>query len=179
MAYFTLFLPGRPEPEGRIEPITADEFTIGRERDNHLIVLDSRVSRHHVRVVREAEGYFLVDNDSANGTWIDNRKVTRQRLREGDKIQLGDSQLIFSEAPAPVPAVSPNRQLPLTPDLAGVSGRVTAPHPVPPPDPVETLPQPPPPPVAVPRKIFCVNCGQALDAGDRFCTACGFAAFPE
>ena len=184
MAYFTLFLPGRPEPEGRIEPIVSDDFSMGRERDNQLIILDSRVSRHHARVVREADGYYLVDNDSANGTWISNRKVTRQLLQDGDSVHVGDSELVFSLAPAPAP--SPDRRIPLVPDLAGVAGKVTAPHSTPPPlpDPADTIPHPPPPsppppPAPSPRKVFCVNCGQSLEPGDRFCMACGFAAFPE
>jgi len=176
MAYLTLFLPGRPEPDGRIEALTADDYLIGRERDNHLIVLDSRVSRHHARVTREGEGFYIIDNGSSNGTLVNNQRVTRHLLQEGDSIQVGDSTLVFSGAPAP-PA--PGRPLPLAPDAAGVAGRITVPHATPPPlDPADTIPQPPPPPAAAPRQNFCVNCGQPMDAADRFCMGCGFAAFP-
>ena len=97
-------------------------------------------------------------------------------------MHVGDSELVFSLAPAPAAPPPPDRRIPLTPDLAGVAGKVTAPHSTPPPlpDPADTIPQPPPPPPApAPRKLFCVNCGQNLDPGDRFCMACGFAAFPE
>ena len=57
--------------------LTRDETRIGRAGDRSDLVLDDgQVSRVHAIVKRTGSGYTLVDLDSANGTWIDEQRVS-------------------------------------------------------------------------------------------------------
>ncbi len=52
-------------------------LTIGRAPDNGHVIVDPGVSGHHVRVSYEADGIHLEDLDSANGTFVDGRRIKR------------------------------------------------------------------------------------------------------
>jgi adenylate cyclase len=72
------------------------EVVIGRALECDLVVMDHMVSRRHAKVVAEAAGgHALVDNGSANGVFLNDQSVTRQKLREGDRIQIGQALLIY------------------------------------------------------------------------------------
>jgi serine phosphatase RsbU (regulator of sigma subunit) len=80
----------------RIEPLP---FRIGRQPENDLIIRDSRASRTHARILAEHGEYVLEDCGSRHGTYLNGQRVTRQVLRNSDRIELGaqDSfQLIFA-----------------------------------------------------------------------------------
>lgn len=67
-------------------------FTIGRAAANSLFLKDSqqRVSSYHARIDCHDNGsYFLEDRHSTNGTFINERKITRQELCDGDRIRFG------------------------------------------------------------------------------------------
>ncbi len=69
---------------------------IGRENDNDLILTDPRVSRHHA-TVKLAEGRWVVQDDgSANGTFVNGKKVgLAHSLKPDDRIQIGDTLLVY------------------------------------------------------------------------------------
>ncbi len=69
-----------------LEPLP---FTIGRQADNHLVLRDSRASRHHGRIVEEAGGYVIEDLESRHGIYVNGERVQRQTLRNGDRISFG------------------------------------------------------------------------------------------
>jgi pSer/pThr/pTyr-binding forkhead associated (FHA) protein len=89
------------------------ETNIGRERGNHIILTDPRVSRHHASIVYESGDWVLTDRGSANGTLLNGIPImSPQVLQEGDIISLGDTELVFQHAPglAPKPATRPVRR---------------------------------------------------------------------
>ncbi len=63
--------------------------------DGDIILDDSRVSRRHAQITREAGAFLLRDLDSANGVWVNGVRVTEQPLQEGDVISLGGVELVF------------------------------------------------------------------------------------
>lgn len=71
-----------PLPPGR-------EIVIGRREDTDLRVIDEAVSRRHAAVRLEGEGAVLRDLDSANGTWVDGKRVGEVRLADGARFQIG------------------------------------------------------------------------------------------
>lgn len=76
-------------PDGRIHEIRG-ECTIGRLTDNHLVLHDTVVSRHHARVTRARPGgYLLSDLGSANGTFLN-----RSRLIVAKPAPLGDRDAV-------------------------------------------------------------------------------------
>jgi pSer/pThr/pTyr-binding forkhead associated (FHA) protein len=80
-------------------PIDPLPFEIGRQPGSNLILRDSRVSRAHARILVEDGGYVLEDRGSRHGTFVNGQRVTRQALRNSDKVEFGaqDSyQLVFA-----------------------------------------------------------------------------------
>jgi hypothetical protein len=64
---------------------------IGREHDNTVVILDDAfVSAHHVKI-SVVDGQVLVDDlASRNGTYLNGNRLTdQQRLRAGDRLQVG------------------------------------------------------------------------------------------
>ncbi|MDH6311840.1 hypothetical protein M2137_000599 [Parabacteroides sp. PFB2-10] len=65
-------------------------INIGKENDNHYIVDDPHVSRHHARLEKQEDGvWLLVDLDSTNGTYVNDQQVARKRVNLKDEIRFG------------------------------------------------------------------------------------------
>src|SRR5439155_15092162 len=69
--------------------ITRTPFTLGRQSDNDLVLIDNRISRRHARIVQGEAGYLLEDVDSRHGTYVNGERITSCRLKPGDQISLG------------------------------------------------------------------------------------------
>lgn len=85
--------------------LTAPAYTLGRavECDVRLPENDRLVSRHHARLEREGEQWWIVDL-STNGTFVNGARITaRQALREGDQIGIGRTQIAFDVLADPAP----------------------------------------------------------------------------
>ncbi|MBM0740189.1 FHA domain-containing protein [Phormidium sp. CLA17] len=72
-------------------------WVIGRDRKASLPIPDKRLSRRHAIVQYVADkGFFLMDLDSTNGTFVNNEPVRRPvLLKDGDRIRLGSLSFIF------------------------------------------------------------------------------------
>jgi len=70
-------------------PIGARPVTIGRSPDNDLPVDNLAVSNHHARVYFEAGRLVVEDLDSLNGTFVNDLRVERATLHDGDSIWVG------------------------------------------------------------------------------------------
>lgn len=64
-------------------------LTLGRRVDNHVALADGFVSGHHCRVEKMGDGWHLLDLNSTNGTFVNDRRVANVLLRNGDVIKLG------------------------------------------------------------------------------------------
>jgi len=64
-------------------------ITIGRLPDNGVHIDNLAVSGHHARIVWEGDHFTLEDNNSLNGTFVNNRRVSRVPLKHGDNILVG------------------------------------------------------------------------------------------
>lgn len=82
--------------EGRTFPIDPG-LTIGREAHNTIAMPENRkCSRDHCKVWREGPGrYAVADLGSTNGTLVNDDKITRQALKDGDVIAIGEVSLRF------------------------------------------------------------------------------------
>ena len=82
-----------------------DEVTIlGRSKDCDIQIEDQSVSSKHARVVAEEDEflagnrlYFLEDLKSTNGTGINGKTITREKLNDGDLVKIGFTQFKFVE----------------------------------------------------------------------------------
>ena len=70
--------------------------TVGRREDNDVVVDNMAVSGHHAQIEEEEPNYYiLVDLESLNGTFLNQKKVTRERIFDGDSIIIGKHSLNF------------------------------------------------------------------------------------
>ena len=69
--------------------------TIGREPGNDIQIRSRFVSRQHARIVSNASGVYIEDLGSRNGLTVNTQRVSRQRLRSGDFIRIGRTQLNY------------------------------------------------------------------------------------
>ena len=72
---------------------------IGRSRQCDVVLTDPNISRRHAEVRRDGDQYTLVDLDSTNGLLVNGQEVKRAALAEGDRLQLGTTQLRFERQP--------------------------------------------------------------------------------
>src|ERR1700675_2532934 len=70
-------------------PIGSRPVTIGRSPDNDLPVDNLAVSNYHARVYFEAGRLVVEDLNSLNGTFVNDLRVERATLRDGDLVQVG------------------------------------------------------------------------------------------
>jgi signal transduction histidine kinase/pSer/pThr/pTyr-binding forkhead associated (FHA) protein len=76
-------------------PLKEGSTSIGRARENDIVILDSSLSRQHARLDQSEEQFTLVDLESRNGTYVNGVKVETCALKHGDMIQCGDVVLAF------------------------------------------------------------------------------------
>ncbi len=81
--------------EGESFPVLGERMSIGRRLDSDVFLDDVTVSRRHVVIDRDAEGYVLRDVGSLNGTYVNRKRVDRARLKYGDEVQIGRYRLTF------------------------------------------------------------------------------------
>lgn len=82
-------------PESEIQ--LADRLTVGRSSENLLVINDGNTSRRHAEIRKHgAHGYRIVDLGSANGTWVNARRITAPRdLEDGDTIAIGNALIRY------------------------------------------------------------------------------------
>jgi pSer/pThr/pTyr-binding forkhead associated (FHA) protein len=79
--------------------VPAGGLTIGRNPTEGLVLgSDSLVSRQHARLEYAGGQWILTDVGSRNGTFVNGARVTRQALRPGDQIQIGQCTWVFQTA---------------------------------------------------------------------------------
>jgi hypothetical protein len=94
------YLELQDEPQGQRFALTGPTVRIGRRRDNEVVLDDSSVSRHHAEIHRGRDGSVtLVDLDSLNGVFVNQRQIKRAVLSEGDAVEIGDVRLLFTNLP--------------------------------------------------------------------------------
>ena len=84
---------------GQAHLLTSSSTIIGRSRRCDVVVPDPNVSRQHAEVRRDGDACVLIDLDSTNGVLVNRRAVKRAVLEEGDRIELGATELRFERRP--------------------------------------------------------------------------------
>lgn len=80
---------------GKQHKLDAEDTTIGRGAENHIVLDMDNVSRRHARVLARPDGFFVEDLGSTNGTYVNDLEVGLERLRNGDLIKVGGAILKF------------------------------------------------------------------------------------
>ena len=81
---------------GRTYALDSRQATIGRAPDNAVVIDLDSVSRRHCSVRPQRSAFYLWDEDSTNGTYLNERRLTIERaLRGGDLVRVGSAVLKF------------------------------------------------------------------------------------
>lgn len=78
-----------------LEPVS----TVGRVADREVFLQDDSVSRRHAEIRCVDGQWFVVDLASLNGVFVNDHRVTKGSLNEGDEVRFGSVRLRFSHAP--------------------------------------------------------------------------------
>jgi len=70
---------------------------IGRDLDNEIQLSSADVSRHHARIYNMGDVVEIEDLNSANGTYVNGKKITRVILSHGNEIKIGRIYFFFEE----------------------------------------------------------------------------------
>ena len=70
---------------------------IGRSPDNEIYIKSTFVSRHHAQLISDDEGCTIEDLNSTNGVFVGEKQIKRYRLRDGDVVSLGVSELVYHD----------------------------------------------------------------------------------
>ena len=101
--------------KGKSFRLTGDQqilqWEIGSEGSRDIVIDDEGISAFHAKLVNEGDRWKLIDQMSANGTWVNQKKCNISYLRSGDRIRfalvecqvaLPGADGIIDSAPAPI-----------------------------------------------------------------------------
>jgi Zn-dependent protease with chaperone function len=78
-------------------PLRRRQTRIGRNLDNDIVLNNERVSRYHAEIIRQGSSYFIVDQHSRNGVWLNGKKITAPtQLKAGDRIRISKHEFTFT-----------------------------------------------------------------------------------
>jgi len=87
------------EQQGRIYELRDSAVSIGRYRDNDIVLADRLVAKRHARLIWQEDGSYEIDDLGAfTGIMLNGRRLTSyesQPLHDGDRIQIGQTVLVF------------------------------------------------------------------------------------
>jgi pSer/pThr/pTyr-binding forkhead associated (FHA) protein len=87
--------PGQGAATQRTFPLTSPLTILGRGTDCDLRLVDQGVSRHHAEIRVEDGDVVLLDLGSTNGTFVEGQPIRRVSLRDGTRVTLGRTTLVF------------------------------------------------------------------------------------
>lgn len=73
-------------------------ISIGRTNENDIVLENRGVSRKHAMIEFNNNAAVVIDNESLNGTFVNNRKITEEVLRDSDCITIGKYNLVYHSA---------------------------------------------------------------------------------
>lgn len=79
----------------KVVPLNKDRMTLGRRPYNDIVVDNLAVSGEHAALQVIGNEYFIEDLNSTNGTFINEQKIKRQILKNGDTIEIGKYEIKY------------------------------------------------------------------------------------
>ena len=70
-------------------------YTVGRKVDRDLVIPDPRVSREHASIISENGEFFVVDQGSKHGTFVNGERIDRRKLARNDRLEFGARDVAY------------------------------------------------------------------------------------
>jgi K+-sensing histidine kinase KdpD len=83
--------------KGVAVPIKSRRVRLGRSPENEIVIQDDTVSAFHATISFLNRAHFIEDLESANGTYVNEIRIHRKRLRDGDEIVIGTTRLVYHD----------------------------------------------------------------------------------
>jgi FHA domain-containing protein len=83
---------------GRKHEVTKRSTVLGRSREADVRLADVNVSRRHAELRQEGAAYWIVDLGSTNGLEVNGKRTERARVRDGDRITMGSTEVVFGRS---------------------------------------------------------------------------------
>jgi predicted component of type VI protein secretion system len=104
-----------PSTGGAPVEVRGERVLVGRDPGADVVLNHPSVSRRHAVLERRGTFWVVLDQQSANGTWLDDRRVTEAALQSGQRLRLGALTLTVTvtvtvttaEAAPPAPTYAP------------------------------------------------------------------------
>jgi FHA domain-containing protein len=84
--------------------VQGERVLLGRDPAADVLLNDPSVSRRHAVIERRGAFWVVLDQQSANGTWVDDRRVTEAPLQAGQRLRLGAVTFTVAVPDAPARA---------------------------------------------------------------------------
>lgn len=80
-----------------IERVVSEKkrISIGRTSENDIVLENRGVSRRHAQIEFNDNAAVIIDNESLNGTFVNNRKISEEILRDDDVVTIGKYNLVY------------------------------------------------------------------------------------
>ena len=104
--------------DAALEISAGQKTMVGRDASVDVVINDASVSRRHAIIERRGDAWMVIDQGSANGTWIDDTRVTEAPLEHGQTLRLGAVSFFVAlpegySSVAPLPRVAPKAAPPV------------------------------------------------------------------
>lgn len=114
----------RGQQLGRRIALGAAAVVIGRSADCDFLIAERSVSRAHCRIFQQGEGYWVEDLGSTNSSFVNDEKIERQQLVDGDQLRVGKTVFKFLDVGNPEAGLLAKlRNLAVTDALTGLYNR--------------------------------------------------------
>jgi predicted component of type VI protein secretion system len=149
-----------------------NDADVGRDPSCPVVVNDSSVSRRHARLEERPSGWWVLDQGSANGTYLDSQRIAESRVVTGQELRFGAAAYRVEVEGEDIDATVVGA----APMAPGEMATVQSMGAVPPP-PSRSAPTPPPamPPPPAPARPFAPPSAAAAAERFRPAPAAGFA----
>ena len=80
---------------GKQFELTNDMYTVGRSEERDICIKDPSLSSYHCDIICKGDSFIVRDNNSTNGTRVNDKMISEQVLMNSDIIQFGGIEVLF------------------------------------------------------------------------------------
>lgn len=113
--------------KGQVVPLHPGNLplTIGRDPENVIVLDQTAISRFHCRITCEKDQYFIEDLGSTNGTYLNGRRATHDRLSPGDELIIANIAIVVEASHSTIPDSRPAMNITVSIDAQPKKSSVT------------------------------------------------------